>query len=166
MRIPEVEAARSFFQDRLYSEALRLLHEAERRVPANRDVLLQIAACYSAMGMPAMAVEYERRAASDDPESPHVWTAMAADLHRMGDLARSEGAYRRALDLDPGLATAAYELARVAALRGNTEAAADALRRALALRPEYATEAKADGALAKLLRDRTLRGRTAKRRRP
>lgn len=165
MTTTEVETAKELHRRGRYSEAIRVLKGAEARDPRDEDILLQLAACYSAMGLHAMAVEYETRAANGAPASPAVWTAMGFDLLRIGDLVRSAGAYRRALELDPGLAGAAYSLARVAAMRGDTQLAREALTRALALSPDLASQAKNDEPLAKLLEDPEFRkGNTGRRR--
>ena len=127
---------------------------------------MELAAIYSLLGLPAMAVEYERRATKVDASLPEVWNAMGTDLHRMGDLSQSAGAYRRALELDPKLATAAYNLARVAAQQGERREASDALKRAITLKPDLAEEARREESLAKLLDERDLRKRSEPRRKP
>ena len=159
MTAPEVEAAKALLKKGRSSDAIRILQQAEARSPKDPEVLLELAAIYSFLGMPAMAVEYERRATKIDASLPEVWNAMGSDLHRIGDLARSAGAYRRALELDPGLATAAYNLARVSAQRGERKEASDALSRALALKPELAEAARREETLAKLLDEAGLRKR-------
>ncbi len=164
MTAPEVDAAKALLKQGRSSEAIRILQQAESRNPRDPEVLMELAAIYSFLGMPAMAVEYERRAAKVDAGLPEVWNAMGADLHRMGDLTRSAGAYRRALELDPSLATAAYNLARVAAQQGERKEASAALKRAIALKPDLAEEARREEALAKLLDDAGLRKRPAPRR--
>jgi len=166
MTAPEVEAAKELLKKGRSSEAIRILQQAEARNPKDAEVLMELAAIYSLLGLPAMAVEYERRAAKIDGSLPEVWTAMGADLRRMGDLSRSAGAYRRALELDPKLATAAYNLARVAAQQGERREASDALKRALALKPDLAEEARREEALARLLDDEAMRKRPEPRRKP
>lgn len=153
MTISEVETAKGLCEHGRFSEAIRVLRVAETREPGNVDVLLQMASCYSALGMPAMAVEYERRASLSEPTRTQVWTAMGSDLRRMGDLTRSANAYGRALELDPGLGVAAYELARVAALRKDAKGAVEAMARAVALNPDYAAQAKEDETLARFLEE-------------
>ena len=166
MTAPEVEAAKELLKQGRSSEAIRILQQAEARNPKDAEVLMELAAIYSLLGLPAMAVEYERRATKVDASLPEVWNAMGSDLHRMGDLPRSAGAYRRALELDPRLATAAYNLARVAAQQGERKEASDALKRAITLKPGLAEEARREESLAKLLDERDLRKRSEPRRKP
>ena len=159
MTAPEVDAAKALLKKGRSSEAIRILQQAEARSPKDAEVLLELAAIYSFLGMPAMAVEYERRVTKIDARLPEVWNAMGADLHRLGDLTQSAVAYRRALDLNPGLATAAYNLARVAAQQGDRKEASEALKRAVALKPDLAEEARREETLAKLLDENGLRKR-------
>ncbi|HYS71387.1 MAG TPA: tetratricopeptide repeat protein [Thermoplasmata archaeon] len=164
MTAPEVEAAKALLKKGRSSDAIRILQQAEARNPKDPEVLMELAGIYSLLEMPAMAVEYERRATKVDASLPEVWNAMGADLHRMGDLTRSAGAYRRALELDPKLATAAYNLARVAAQRGERKEASDALKHAITLRPDLAEDARREESLAKLLDDVGFRKRPEPRR--
>jgi len=162
---PEVDAAKALLKKGRSSDALRVLKQAEGRNPRDAEVLLELAAIYSILGLPAKAVEYERRAARVDASLPQVWNAMGSDLHRIGDLARSAEAYRRAIELDPNLATAAYDLARVAAQRGQHKEASDALKRAITLKPDLAEAARQEDILAKLLDETDFRKRPEPRRR-
>ena len=165
MTAPEVKTAKALLKKGRSSEAIRILQQAEARNPREPTVLLELAAIYSFLGQPAKAVEYERRATKVDATLPEVWNALGSDLHRTGDLVSSAVAYRRALELDPRLASAAYNLARVAAAKGERKEASEALKRAIALKPELAEEAGREEALAKLLDEPEFRKRADPRRR-
>jgi tetratricopeptide (TPR) repeat protein len=135
--------------------------------------------CYDAQHQPELAVASHRRAVElnsrADVRSPWPPLNLAVLLRQRGDLAESEALLRQAVEIDPGLAQAHYELGTVLERRGLPDAALASLRAAAAAAPGYAEPhyalarlhhragraAEADAAMATFLRlrDAQVRGR-------
>jgi len=70
--------------------------------------------------------------APDDFDTLHLWGVLE---HRQNNLEKAESLIRRAIDLDPAMAEAHYNLGRVLQDRGQAEAMLEAYQRAIALDP-------------------------------
>jgi hypothetical protein len=84
----------------------------------------------------------------DDTRTAGEWYDAGDAARRAGDVAAAEQAYRRALEIDPRLANAAYRLGEIALERGQRKAAVDLFRHTLTLQPGHAWAMKQLEAMA------------------
>jgi tetratricopeptide (TPR) repeat protein len=91
--------------------------------------------------LPLRALPDMPRETREEPESGEDWHERGCEIEEEGSPEEAMAAYRRALELEPGLADAHVNLGRLLHERGETAAAERHYRLALAARPEDATSA-------------------------
>lgn len=106
-----LSAARSFEKAGRSRDALRWYEKACRRFPGSFDAHFGLAQqLFDGGDYAACVIEFEK-AAKCDPLQSIVWTQMGVAYDKMGQSAKAQSAYKKALQLNPASGAAAYNLA-------------------------------------------------------
>lgn len=100
--------------------------------PKNGELLANLATALKQAGRREEALECFRRAVGTVRAPPEVWFNFGNLLAELKQLAEAEAAYRKALELDPGLYRAATNLANLLSDLKRTDEAIELHRRAIA----------------------------------
>jgi len=133
-----VRRAHELFKQGQTREALALLQPLlQRKGVVDPDTAALAAACLGSEGRFEEAARIDRRMCESYPANPQGWNSLGYDLLNAGDLDGAREAYGRALELEPGRASAHYNLARIAARVGDRSAAIEHFARAVELQPDF-----------------------------
>lgn len=132
-----VERAHELFKQGRAKEALALLRPLlHRKAEVDGAVYALAAACLGAEGDYAEAAQVDRMFCEADPRNPQAWNSLGYDLFHAGDLEGALEAFGRAIKLEPGRASAYFNLARICARMGDKAKAIEHFARAVELQPD------------------------------
>ena len=117
------------------------------------------AACLGSDGKYLEAARIDQMVCDGDPANPQGWNSLGYDLLNAGDLEGAFEAYRRALELEPGRASAHYNLARIAARMKDKPKAIEHFVKAVELQSDYLARLDEDPDLRPLKDDPDLQDR-------
>lgn len=117
------------------------------------------AACLGSEGKHLEAARIDRMVCDADPSKPQSWSSLGYDLLNAGDLEAALEAYSHALELEPGRASAHYNVARIAARMGNKPKAIEHFVKAVELQSDYVDRLDEDPDLRPLKDDPDLQDR-------
>lgn len=101
------------------------------------EIYWAIAQVKQQSNLQAGLIRFKSLVEKDPPSSPEPWVELALAEIEAGALRDAKNHFKQALDLDPGLVPAHYNLGRVGQLLGQAEEAAAHYRRALQLDPGH-----------------------------
>lgn len=155
-----VTRAHELFKQGRTSEALALLRPlVQRRDGIDPEAAALAAACFGSDGKHLEAARIDRIMCDADPANPQGWNSLGFDLFNAGELEEAMAAYARALELEPGRASAHYNLARIAARMRDKPKAIEHFVRAVELQPDYLDRLDEDPDLRPLKDDPNLQDR-------
>lgn len=131
-----------FQQDKRWSEAASDLEAVLALQPARKEAYGDLAAVYIEAGRVEDARGALERGVAAGLEAGKHFNALGAQLYRNQHFAEAEAAFRRALELEPGLADAERSLAAALDQLGKKQEANQHLRRYLELAPGAPDAAK------------------------
>lgn len=129
--------AESLFDRGLYARAAWCLHEASRLDDGLPGVHARLGTVYAAQGQPELARRHYLAELRRRPGDTETLVELGRLLRRIGRGAEAGEKFRRALELNPAIAEAHFQLAGLAAEAGDHTEARDRLESVLRLAPEY-----------------------------
>ncbi len=155
-----VARAHELFKQGRTSEALALVRPLlQRKDTVDPEAAALAAACLGSEGKHGEAARIDQMVCDADPSNPQGWSSLGYDLLNAGDLEGALEAYGRALKLEPGRASAHYNVARIAARMGNKPKAIEHFVKAVELQADYADRLDEDPDLRPLKDDPDLQER-------
>lgn len=152
--------AHELFKQGRTSEALVLVRPLVQRGDAvDAEAAALAAACLGSDGKYLEAARIDQILCEANPANPQGWNSLGYDLLQAGDLEGAMAAYLRALDLEPGRASAHYNLARIAARMKDKPKAIEHFVRAVELQSDYVDRLDEDPDLRPLKDDPDLQDR-------
>ncbi len=125
----------------------------------NPEAAALAAACLGSDGKHLEAARIDQMLCDADPTNPQAWNSLGYDLLQAGDLEGAATAYLRALELEPGRASAHYNLARIAARLKDKPKAIEHFVKAVELQSDYLDRLDEDPDLRPLKEDPDLQDR-------
>jgi tetratricopeptide (TPR) repeat protein len=120
------------------SEALNLVRPlVQRKDIVDPEAAALAAACLGSEGKHLEAARIDQMVCDANPSNPQGWNSLGYDLLNAGDLEGALEAYGHALELEPGRASAHYNVARIAARMGNKPKAIEHFVKAVGLQSDY-----------------------------
>jgi tetratricopeptide (TPR) repeat protein len=120
----------------LARQALRLLLTLPNPVAQDPDVLSALGSMMLQQKMPRQALNYFQEAAREQPRNANEIMNAGIASEYAGDIGAAISSFERAIDLDPSLQRAYFELARLYESNGQEGASIQTVRRYLKLFPE------------------------------
>ncbi len=155
-----VARAHELFKQGRTSEALALVRPlVQRKDAVNPEAAALAAACLGSDGKHLEAARIDQMLCDADPANPQAWNSLGYDLLQAGDLEGAATAYLRALELEPGRASAHYNLARIAARLKDKPKAIEHFVKAVELQSDYLDRLDEDPDLRPLKEDPDLQDR-------
>ncbi len=152
--------AHELFKQGRTTEALALVRPMlQRREAVDPEAAALAAACLGSEGKHDEAARVDRMVCDAYPANPQGWNSLGYDLLNAGDLEGALEAYGRALTLEPGRASAHYNVARIAARMGNKPKAIEHFVKAVELQADYMDRLDEDPDLRPLKDDPALQDR-------
>ena len=130
-----------------------------RKDTVDAEAAALAAACLGSEGKHLEAARIDQMVCDANPSNPQGWNSLGYDLLNAGDLEAALGAYSRALELEPGRASAHYNVARIAARMGNKPKAIEHFVKAVELQSDYLDRLDEDPDLRPLKDDPDLQER-------
>ena len=132
-----VMRAHELFKQGRCQEALAILRPLLQRKQVDAYVCALAAACLGAEGDYLEAARIDRMLCEAEPHNPQGWNSLGFDLFNAGDIEGALEAFQRAVKLEPGRASAHYNIARIAARMGDKSKAIEHFARAVELQADY-----------------------------
>ncbi len=155
-----VARAHELFKQGRTSEALALVRPlVQRRDAVDPEAAALAAACLGSDGKHLEAARIDQMVCDAQPGNPQGWNSLGYDLLQAGDLEGAMAAYLRALELEPGRASAHYNLARIAARMKDKPKAIEHFVKAVELQQDYLDRLDEDPDLRPLKDDPDLQDR-------
>ncbi len=152
--------AHELFKQGRTTEALALVRPlVQRRDAVDAEAAALAAACLGSDGKYLEAARIDQMVCDASPSNPQGWNSLGFDLFNAGDLEGAAAAYLRALDLEPGRASAHYNLARIAARMRDKPKAIEHFVKAVELQSDYLDRLDEDPDLRPLKDDPDLQDR-------
>ena len=152
--------AHELFKQGRTAEALALVRPlVQRRDAVDPEAAALAAACLGSDGKYLEAARIDQIMCDANPSNPQGWNSLGYDLLNAGDLEGAMEAYRRALELEPGRASAHYNLARIAARMKDKPKAIEHFVKAVELQSDYLDRLDEDPDLRPLKDDPDLQDR-------
>lgn len=130
--------AHELFKQGRTGEALALVRPlVQRKDAVDAEAAALAAACLGSEGKHLEAARIDQLLCDANPSNPQGWNSLGYDLLNAGDLEGALEAYGRALQLEPGRASAHYNVARIAARMGNKPKAIEHFVKAVELQSDY-----------------------------
>lgn len=131
----------------------------QRKDAVDPEAATLAAACLGTDGKYLEAARIDQIVCQANPSNPQGWNSLGFDLLNAGDLEGAAEAYVRALELEPGRASAHYNLARIAARMRDKTKAIEHFVKAVELQPDYLDRLDEDPDLRPLKDDPDLQDR-------
>ncbi len=131
-----INLAGLYQQERDPVSAVRILNEALEKVPGNAAVICELGRLYLSMGDVRQAHMNITQCIMANPQHPGAWLALGQVYDAIGKPAEAAQAYRKQLEVLPGLAAAERFLAEAELRTGNIASGADHLAALVARRGE------------------------------
>ncbi len=155
-----VARAHELFKQGRTTEALALVRPlVQRKDVVDPEAAALAAACLGSEGKHLEAARIDQMVCDANPANPQGWSSLGYDLLNGGDLEGALEAYGHALDLEPGRASAHYNVARIAARMGNKPKAIEHFVKAVELQSDYVDRLDEDPDLRPLKDDPDLQDR-------
>lgn len=139
-----LEHAQGYLQLKMYDDALAAVAGVLAVAPNHLDALYWKGLIYLDQGKLQDAEGPFRRLVELDPEQAHVYVHLAWIYRRTVSLERAVEAIQRALQLNPKLPIALYNLACYRAVQGQSDQALKLLEEAVSVSKEYRKLARTD----------------------
>ncbi len=131
----------------------------QRKDAVDPEAAALAAACLGSEGKHLEAARIDQMVCDANPSNPQGWNSLGFDLWNAGDLEGALEAYARALELEPGRASAHYNVARIAARMRNKPKAIEHFVKAVELQSDYLDRLDEDPDLRPLKDDPDLQER-------
>ncbi len=131
----------------------------QRKDAVDPEAAALAAACLGTDGKYLEAARIDQIMCDANPSNPQGWNSLGFDLLNAGDLEGAAAAYLRALELEPGRASAHYNLARIAARMRDKPKAIEHFVKAVELQADYLDRLDEDPDLRPLKDDPDLQDR-------
>ncbi len=155
-----VSRAHELFKQGRTTEALALVRPlVQRRDAVDPEAAALAAACLGSDGKYLEAARIDQMMCEANPANPQGWNSLGYDLLSAGDLDGAMEAYLHALELEPGRASAHYNLARIAARMKDKPKAIEHFVKAVELQSDYLDRLDEDPDLRPLKDDPDLQDR-------
>ncbi len=155
-----VARAHELFKQGRTTEALALVRPLiQRRDAVDPEAAALAAACLGSDGKHLEAARIDQILCEAQPANPQGWNSLGYDLLNAGVLEAALEAYAHALELEPGRASAHYNVARIAARMGNKPKAIEHFVKAVELQSDYLDRLDEDPDLRPLKDDPDLQDR-------
>ena len=155
-----VARAHELFKQGRTAEALALVRPLiQRKDAVDLEAAALAAACLGSEGKHLEAARIDQIVCDATPSNPQGWNSLGFDLLNAGDLEGALEAYGHALELEPGRASAHYNVARIAARMGNKPKAIEHFVKAVEIQPDYVDRLDEDPDLRPLKDDPDLQER-------
>jgi tetratricopeptide (TPR) repeat protein len=126
------------YQQQQFKEAVEAYRAALRLKPNDPAVTTNLASALTKLGEPATARQTLMTTPVNQVQSAEVWVSIGVAEEKQGRYAEAERAYRSALEINPVLPVAWYDLANTLLRTNRTQEAETALRQAVKYQPEFA----------------------------
>ena len=131
----------------------------QRKDTVDPEAAALAAACLGSEGKHLEAARIDQMLCDANPSNPQGWNSLGFDLLNAGDLEGAMEAYAHALELEPGRASAHYNVARIAARMRNKPKAIEHFVKAVELQSDYLDRLDEDPDLRPLKDDPDLQER-------
>lgn len=127
-----------YFRQKRFNEAIEAYRAVLRLKPNDPAATTNLAAALIGLGDTAAARQVLTVPLAEHGDNAGNWIDIGVAEDKQGHYAEAERAYRKALEVDPGLPVAWHDLALTLMKTNRTQEAEEALRQALKLAPEFA----------------------------